>query len=282
MSGDRKFELLSTGHTLLEAPLWSEEHGLLFADMVAGGVRSFRRDGLLKDIWPHRKGVGGICLHENGALIVTGKNVAMRSFEGRELRETTTILLEANNPRERFNDLTVDKQGRIYVGTYDAELSSPGAIYLIDLDGSSRIVATGTMLSNGLALSPDGARLYQADTLRGAILAYDVGEDGWLAAAQTFTSLDGERPDGATIDRDGNLLVAVCGRGRISVYSAHGAEIDRIIVPDRDVTSLTFGGDDLSDLYVVTGSPDKPGAGCLYRSVNAGVGKEQNRFRMAR
>jgi gluconolactonase len=277
----RKFALLSAGHTLLEAPLWSEQYGLLFADMVAGGVRSFRAGEPVRDIWPHRKGIGGMCLHESGALIVTGKNVAMRAFEGEGVAERTSILLEAKDPRERFNDLTVDHRGRIFVGTYDAQLSLPGRVYLIDLYGSSRAVAEGTMLSNGMAISPGNSRLYQADTLRGVVMVYDIGEDGSLGAPRIFASMPDERPDGLITDRDGNLLVAVCGSSRISVYSDRGAEIDRIAVPAVDVTSLTFGGRELADLYVVSGSPEKPGEGRLYRSEKVAFGGMPFRARIA-
>lgn len=278
---EAKFEILSSGHALLEAPLWSDEYGLLFADMVAGGVHSIRPGERLKEVWPHRKGIGGMCMHESDALIVTGKNVAMRAFEADGVAERTVVLLDAKNPRERFNDLTVDRQGRIYVGTYDAELSAPGGIYLIDLDGSSRIVAEGAKLSNGIALSLDNSRLYQADTLRGVVTAYDVGKDGELGAPQTLISMLGEKPDGMALDCDGSILVAMCGSGRISVYADSGAEIDRIAVPVVDVTSMAFGGQELSDLYVVSGSPEKPGTGRLCKWNKVQSGRKLNKARTA-
>lgn len=274
MKGNRKFELLSSGHDLLEAPLWSGTHGLLFADMTAGGARAFRSDEPLRDIWPYRKGIGGMCLHDSGALIVTGKNIALRPLNDTGPSEAATVLLEGSNPRERFNDLAVDNLGRIYAGTYDAELASPGVIYLIDVDGSSRVVASGTTLSNGIAVSPDNSRLYQADTLQSIVIAYDIGRDGILSKGRPFVSMPGEKPDGMLTDTDGNLFVAAWGSGRISVFSPEGSEIDRIIVPDMNVTSLTFGGDNFSDLYVVSGSPNIAGAGCLYRCINVGAGRE--------
>lgn len=272
-----EFALLAEGYALLEAPLWSERHCLLFADMVAGGVRAFRDGEPVLEVWPHRKGIGGMCLHESDALIVTGKNVALRKFEGDKVAEATVALLETENPRTRFNDLVVDALGRIYVGTYDAELSLPGAIYLIDLDGSSRVVTEGALLSNGLALSPDGERLYQADTLRGEVTVFNVGSGGSLASPRTFVKMPGEKPDGISTDHEGNLLVAVSGSGRISVYAEQGEEIDRIPAPDADVTSLTFGGDGLTDLYVVSGSADMQGKGRLHRMKFHGRGCARQR-----
>lgn len=60
-------------------------------------------------------------------------------------------------------------------------------------------------------------------------------------------------PDGMTIDKDGNLWVALGEGGAIVCYDpAQGKEVRRIKLPVKRVTSCTFGGPGLKTLYVTS------------------------------
>jgi D-xylonolactonase len=59
-------------------------------------------------------------------------------------------------------------------------------------------------------------------------------------------------PDGLTRDSEGYLWSARWGGGCVIRYSPEGVEEQRIALPTTLVTSLTFGGPDLSDIYVTT------------------------------
>ena len=60
-------------------------------------------------------------------------------------------------------------------------------------------------------------------------------------------------PDGLTIDKDGNLWVALGEGGAIVCYDpAQGKEVRRIKLPVKRVTSCTFGGPGLKTLYVTS------------------------------
>ena len=60
-------------------------------------------------------------------------------------------------------------------------------------------------------------------------------------------------PDGMTIDTDGNLWVAMWGGWSILCCNPYTGEIiDRINIPVSNVTSCTFGGRDMSTLYITT------------------------------
>ena len=53
---------------------------------------------------------------------------------------------------------------------------------------------------------------------------------------------------------DGAVWVAVARGSAVVVFEPDGRERERIPCPLPMVTSVCFGGDDLRDLYVVTGS----------------------------
>lgn len=269
-------ELLSSRHGLLEGPVWHPERGLLVADATVGGVWSFRPGAAPALQVANRRGIGGMALHENGGLIVSGRNVAFKPFLDQPDPDRTIVLLP-NDPANGvvgFNDLVTDAAGRIYVGSLgframDGEnLTGPaGFLHLIDLDGSSRIVAKDVQLTNGLGFSPDGTRLYHSDSSRHIVKVYDVGDDGSLGPPAVFAETPAGHPDGLAVAEDGCVWLAVAFGHNVCRFAPDGRELERIQFPVPMVTSLCFGGDDMRDLYVVSGSrgaPPEVGA-CVYR-----------------
>lgn len=254
-------ELISTGHGLLEGPVWTEE-GLLVADATAGGVLRISDTGLTETVIEHRRGIGGMALHRGGGLVISGRNVAVKGLVGSD--DTATHVVKENDPDHGivgYNDLTVDARGRLYVGSLafvaseSREADKPGQLFCIDLDGSARVVAEDVLLTNGLGFSPDGSLLYHADTLRSTVFVYDVHDDGSLGPRRPFvqSSEDGH-PDGLAVDVAGNVWVALPHTGRVGCFDASGARTASIQIDVPMVTSLTFGGDDMCDLYIVSGS----------------------------
>jgi D-xylonolactonase len=253
-------ETISTGHALLEGPVWSLELGLMVADAIVGGVQSYRPERDPELVIAHRRGIGGMALHENGAIITSGRNLACkRPLSAGD--DSTAVLLD-NDPANDvvgFNDLTVDAQGRIYVGSLafvaaTTREGKPGKLHIIDLDGSSRVVADDVLLTNGLGFSPDGNTLYHADSLRRAVYAYDVRLNGNLESRRTFITTTDAMPDGLVVDSGGMVWVAEPNSGLVVGYAPDGHVAGRIAVPVPMVTSMCFGGEDLRDLYIVSGS----------------------------
>ena len=74
-------------------------------------------------------------------------------------------------------------------------------------------------------------------------------------------------PDGIAVAEDGAVWVANAHGGQVLGFAADGALIERFPVPMPMVTSLCFGGEDLRELYVVTGSrgAESERAGTVYR-----------------
>ena len=264
-------EELASGYGLIEGPVWEAgEQALYFSDVVNGGVHRLGPDGGVTTMVPHRRGVGGIALHAERGLVVGGRTVAYKSLTD----DRSAVLLDsaAIPGATGFNDLTTDAVGRIYVGSlafkvFGGEPPRPGHLHVMDLDGRTRAVADGVMLTNGLGFSPDGTRLYHCDSRSDVVRVYDVHADGSVGAWRPFAGVT-EIPDGLAVAEDGSVWVALARGGAVLVLSAEGGEVRRLPVPLPMVTSVCFGGDDLRDLYVVTGSRGGPRENCgtVYRT----------------
>ena len=263
-------ERLAHGYGLVEGPVWVPGRGLMFSDVHGGGVHCLSGDGTVATVFPHRRGIGGIAVHAAGGLVVGGRNIAFKSFAGGD----TVVLLDRDPEHGNvgFNDLTTDSAGRVYAGSLGSPVFEegeqlPGQLHLIDLDGSARVVAEDVLLTNGLGFSPDGRTLYHSDSRRQTVHRYDIGDNGDLGPKGTFATLDDGAPDGLAVSADGAVWVAVAGGGCVAVFDPDGSLRKRIAVPMPMCTSVCFGGDDLTDLYVVTGSEGVEGdrEGSVYR-----------------
>ena len=213
-----------------------------------------------------------MALHENGGVVVSGRNIALKPANGAD----TQVLLP-NNPEGGwigFNDITTDAKGRIYAGALSFhpvgsdEVPKPADLFLIDLDGSVRKVGGDVMLTNGLGFSPDGAKLYHSESRRDRIRVYDVEENGDLSSHRTFAETGDVTPDGLAVAVDGSVWVAMADGGRVDVFEPDGSLRRSIKCALPMVTSVCFGGADLMDLYVVTGSrgTDRDDAGTVFRT----------------
>jgi xylono-1,5-lactonase len=257
---------VATGYGLIEGPVWGPARGLYFSDVINGGVHLLDRGDKVTLAVPKRRGIGGMALHEAGGLVVGGRDIACVS-----LTDGTThslLSLDAIPGSTGFNDLTTDAAGRIYVGSlafhvFGGETPKPGHLHVIDLDGGMRTLSDGVLLTNGLGFSPDGKKLYHSDARAPLVRVYDVAPDGSVGPWRKFASL-GEAgvPDGLKVASDGSVWVADAHGGRVAVFNADGAHRRDIAVPLPMVTSLCFGGDDLRDLYIVTGSRGGPHENC--------------------
>ena len=258
-------EELATGFGLVEGPTWINDRGLLFSDVIKGGVYLLDHLNNVSTIVEYRRGIGGIAIHEENGLIVGGKNIAYKSFTG----DKTTILL-SNDVTEvalGFNDLTTDSKGRVYVGSVAFKVFSddemiPGHLHMIDVDGSVRTISDGVMLTNGLGFSPDGRTLYHADARDAVVRQYEVSPDGNVSDWKPFVQANNGHPDGLAVAEDGSVWIAMAYGSRVDVFESNGALRESLPVPLPMVTSVCFGGPDLKDLYVVTGSRGGPSDVC--------------------
>ena len=117
-------DALCDGYTLIEGPLWVPGRGLVFADVLAGGVFCLSESGDVEVVFEHRRGIGGMSLHEAGGLVVSGRNLSYKPFgEG----ATLTLIEQHEDGRVGFNDITTDAAGRVYAGQNQASADLPSS-----------------------------------------------------------------------------------------------------------------------------------------------------------
>ena len=264
-----QFELIAQGYGLVEAPRVDSRNRLLFSDHLNGGVFRRETDGSIRTLIPDRKGVGGMAFNHDGGLIMSGENVALWNESSGEIRN----LFSGHPGRlgKYFNDLTVDGNGSIYVGTVNGDSSTagkekvpPGDLYRMDPEGTSALLWEGFAASNGLGFSPDGRLLYHSNSMPGQIWVYDVGADRGVRDRRLFATIKEGWPDGLAVDAEGGVWVAVVYSSSVMRFHSNGTLERKVELPVKKVVSLVFGGPDLRDLYVVT-AQSRSQKGAIYR-----------------
>lgn len=155
----------------------------------------------------------------------------------------------------RFNDGKVDRQGRFLCGSMGIKAEPNGALVRLDTSGSHAVLVRDVRISNALCFSPDGKTLYFADSLDRTIRAYHYHSEELPFSAPLIlvdTQPWNSGPDGATVDADGCLWVALVHAGKIARFTPSGT-LDRLIDAPTDMPScVAFGGPDLKTLFVTS------------------------------
>jgi sugar lactone lactonase YvrE len=264
-------ETLAFGYGLVEGPTVDGDRNLYFSDVLGGGVYRRDPDGEITTIVPKRRGVGGIVLHADGGIVVSGRDIVhVREGENRRLFAVDGVL--------GWNDICADSAGRVYAGSlrfpvFDPDVEPvPGELWRIDAVDRAVVLYEGVVHANGVALSPGERTIYHSDTRNNVILVHELADDGTARGRRAFHFPPGA-PDGMAVDAQGFLWVASARGGCVARLTPDG-EIDRVIdIPAQTVTSLCFAGGDQHDLYAVTAdNTDEPDRrGTIFR-VTAGVG----------
>lgn len=137
-------------------------------------------------------------------------------------------------------------------------------------------------VSNCICFSPDGNTMYFGDTPTRTIYAFDYSPNGPLKNRRMIWKMPPELPggpDGAQVDSNGKLWVAVTGAGRVVQLDPSSGQVEIIVHVEANPTSLTFGGPDRDILFITTRAPD---GGGLYsvKMPNGVVGLPEPEFRL--
>lgn len=254
----------STRDRLGESVLWHPaEKALYWVDLLAPTIRRMMGGAGEPESWviPGTGTLGSLTFVSDGRLMLA-IDPGLVLFD--PLTRAIEPFADPNDRREgvAYNDSKVDRDGRLWAGTYDkAETEPLGVLYSVEPDGRFRLADSGVAVTNGPAFSPDGDTLYMSDTTGKRVLAYTIERTtGRLRNRRLFATIDPGMPDGLTIDAAGRLWVAHYGGGRVTRLSPDG-KVDCVIeLPTPNVTSTCLGGPALSTLYITTAEvPANPG-----------------------
>src|SRR5262245_16002703 len=102
-----------------------------------------------------------------------------------------------------------DAAGNLYVSDSGGWKERGGCLFRIRPGGETEVVGQGLeAFPNGMALHPDGDRLYVVLSNVPSVVSVALGEDGSVGAARTVVDLPRVVPDGLAFDADGNLYIA--------------------------------------------------------------------------
>lgn len=161
-------------------------------------------------------------------------------------------------PGFRSNDGKIDTRGNFWWSTMDDDGGKrPGGLYRTGPDWRTELVLTGIHIPNTVSVSPNGKRLYMADSKLQTIFVHDMAD---LSKIQEFANTRGApaSPDGSAVDAQGYLWNAQWGGWRLVRYAPDG-RVERIVqMPVQQPSSCAFGGPDLTTLYVTSAWDDLP------------------------
>jgi sugar lactone lactonase YvrE len=245
----------SDAYILGEGPVWDPDRNrLLWVDIVAGVVFAGDLEPeagtvVVTESWPFTTTVGAVVPAADGSLLVAERETLTRIATDGTRTEVARVLPPGS--RSRLNDGAVDPSGRFVVGSL-AQDDRQGREVLVRLeaDGSLTSIDTDLNLSNGMDWTPGGT-FYSIDTVPGVVWArdYPAGE------RREFLRITDGQPDGMTLDRDGNLWIAIWGGGRVDCYSPAGELLAVVETGAPHTTSVAFAGPAL-DVLVITSATD--------------------------
>ncbi|GGU98592.1 calcium-binding protein [Streptomyces litmocidini] len=253
---------------LCEGPVWDPAvHELLWVDITAGLIHRgslvpFADGSGLPDVLPHITlapggPVGAVLPSRSGALIAPVSTSVTRIGDSGRFEEIAALSLPPDGIRRRFNDAACDPRGRLVAGTmaYDAT-EGAGSLYQLGPDGL-RVLLDSVTISNGLGWSPDGSLMYYADSPTGRVDVFDYDlATGTPSGRRPFAPIEGGFPDGLTVDREGNVWVAVWGGGQVRAFAPDGTCHTVVHVGTSHVSSVAFAGPALDTLVITTATEE--------------------------
>jgi gluconolactonase len=269
-----------------EGPVSLADGSLLLVQIKAGLLSRVLPDGTVSTVadlggGPNSVAIGpdgGAYVCNNGGFrwsemgdwllpmdLLTGANEAP-GFDGGwiervdlETGDSTVLYRECDGHRLRGpNDLVFDQRGNLWFtdfGKTGERVQDRGGLYYATPDGSSIVeVAYGMLGPNGVGLSPEGDRVYVAETYTGRLLAWDLEPGGAppdttgpTHGGTVVAATDGHL-DSLAVEADGTVVVAAITHGLL-VVRPDGSH-HHVPLPDPMVTNVCFGGEDRRTAYI--------------------------------
>ncbi len=276
---------IASHHSCLlgEGPVWNAALSqLIWVDIVKGEIHELSvKTGSMRTI-PVNQMIGSLAICKNGNYIAALKKGL--AFVDRENGEVKMIEDPLNlNEEIRFNDGKCDPAGRFWAGTMSmTDTKEIGEVYMFDKDLHPKLKISKTTISNGMAWSRENDRFYFIDTPTMTVTAYDYNNsNGDISNPKIVirVAMEDGSPDGMTIDNEGMLWIAHWDGWQVTRWNPFtGEKLLQIPMPVARPTCCTFGGDDLTDLYISSSKEglsddelnQQPDAGKLFVVRNSG------------
>jgi sugar lactone lactonase YvrE len=262
--------VLERPHGLLEGPRLAADGEAVYSDVIAGGVWGCSSAGVVREILPKRRGIGGILAHADGGWVISGRTVIHVLADGqqRELLSGEGVC--------GYNDLGATPDGELLAGVLryrplSGEDPRPGQLLRLGRQGAVEAVMEDVVWPNGIGVSPDAGTIYISDYAQRAVLA--VPARG--GQTRTFCRPPRGSADGLAVDCEGGVWVALGEGGGVARFHPDGQLDEVATLPASFVSSLSFGGADMREVLITTAdnhvAPELGGTLLRARSEVAGL-----------
>jgi gluconolactonase len=250
--GEIQLEKVATGFTFTEGPTWSPAGFLIFSDIPENKLLQFAPGEPAKMFRENSNGANGNRFDAQGRLY---------SCESHSRRVTRTDKKgKVEVVAERWqgkrlnapNDIAIRKEGDVYFtdpafgNQQDTRELDFFGVYHISRKGELEVIAKPKGRPNGVALAPDGRRLYVGNSDERNVRVYDLDKNGSASNERTLISGIEGVPDGICVDEKGDLYVAA---KRIEVFTGEGKPLGQIVLEETP-SNCSFGDPDLGSLYI--------------------------------
>lgn len=266
-----------------EGPVWDDKRkSILWVDILKGEIHEFSTKENLHKVLPVHQLIGSLALCPDGNFVAAVKSgfVFIDRING-EIKGIANP--EAHRDDNRFNEGKCDPAGRFLAGTMSLfKKPNEGSLYALESDYSVSKKISGFSIPNGMAWSGDHRTFYHIDTPTSEVVSYEYNcETGSINNGKPVIKISEQDglPDGMTIDSENMLWIAHWNGWQITRWNpTNGKKLLKIALPVANVTSCTFGGDDLQDIYITTAHANltekeisrQPLAGSLFVIKNSG------------
>jgi len=281
------FTEITSGLRFPEGPIAMPDGSVILVELFGPRITRVLPDGTKQTIADIVGGPNGLAVGPDGALYLCNNGGCFTPVDmgdvlfpgpfdpatyigGRIQRvdiatgEVTDLYTECDGHKLRApNDIVFDTDGGFWFtdhGIRDnaARTSDLTGIYYAKADGSSITeVAFPVDGPNGIGLSPDGTKVYWAETHTGRVFQRTITSPGVLAegggivdASVVLCGLPGlQLLDSLAVDGVGNVCVATLVNGGVTVISPSGEILEHIPTGDLLTTNICFGDSDGSGEY---------------------------------
>ena len=277
MTYPTEFRTVATGLQFPEGPVALDAGSVLVVEIARGTLSRVLPDGTVEVVADCGGGPNGAAVGPDGAIWITNNGGCFEyhdlggmlipggvpeGWTGGSIQkvdpstgEVTTVYTESSGrPLRAPNDLVFDDHGVRLDRTSDRT----GLHYALADGSSCTEVVHPIDAPNGIGLSPDGAKLYAAETHTGRVWEWNVPSPGTVQGdglLEPFGALLAGLPghqllDSLAVDSEGYVCVGTLVNGGITVISPDGSSVEHMAVDDLLVTNIAFGGPDLRTAYL--------------------------------
>ncbi len=246
--------MLERGFSLAECPRWDwRDEAWLWVD-IANGQLWRLKDGQTSTI-EFGEPIGCFAMAGDTGFVIALKSGLYR-LDSWAAEKQVLAPLVSEFPRMRYNDGRAAPGGRFIAGTRNgAKQGDQGQFHQLHLDGKVEALPMFAWTCNGLAFSPDGQWLYWADTGESKVYRCSYNSStGAYGDNELFADLgryEG-RPDGASVDSQGNYWVAMYAGASVVQIAPSGEVLQVVSVPAENPTMVGFGGKEMTQMVVTS------------------------------